>query len=80
MKDEELERLLSIVIENTTEQSEQLRKYIYELRNKINNAIEFIEKEIDYFDGIIPDEIGDISYKYVMKDDVDEILNILKGE
>ena len=80
MNDEDLEKILSIVIEDTTEQSEQLRNYIYNLQNKVNNAIEFIENEIDYFNGTIPDEIEDIPFEYVMKTDIDELLNILKGE
>ena len=78
MNEEDLEKILSIVIEDTTEQSEQLRKYIYNLRNKVNNAIEFIENEIDYYDGKIPDDIEDIPFQYAMKTDIDELLNILK--
>ena len=78
MNDEDLEKILSIVIKDTTEQSEQLRNYIYSLQDKINNAIEFIENEIDYFNGTIPDDIEDIPFQYAMKTDIDELLNILK--
>ena len=78
MNDEDLEKILSIVIEDTTEQSEQLKNYIYSLQDKINNAIEFIENEIDYFNGTIPDDIEDIPFQYAMKTDIDELLNILK--
>lgn len=78
MNDEDLEKILSIVITDTTQQSEQLRNYIYSLQDKINNAIEFIENEIDYFNGTIPDDIEDIPFQYAMKTDIDELLNILK--
>ena len=53
---------------------------IEELKSRINKAIEYIKNDIDYYDGKIKDEIEDIPYKYAFKEDIEDIISILKGE
>lgn len=46
----------------------------------IDKAVNFIENDIEYFDKIIPDDMSFIRIKYIYKDDIDELLKILKGD
>lgn len=59
---------------------DERKEQIEELKSRIDKAIEYIKNDIDYFDGTIKDDIEDIPYKYAFKEDVEDIINILKGE
>lgn len=67
------------LINNDDKKIEIILKLIEKQQKIIDKAVNFIENDIEYFDKIIPDDMSFIRIKYIYKDDIDELLKILKG-
>lgn len=68
------------LINNDDKKIEIILKLIEKQQKIIDKAVNFIKNDVEYFDKIIPDDMGFIRIKYIYKDDIDELLKILRGD